>query len=69
MFRLPEDTLLRLVARLNGLLYQERGQTLAEYGLIVTLVGVGITILALLAFRTQFIAAYDSMSNCLSGSC
>ncbi|MBI4570437.1 MAG: hypothetical protein HY723_00675 [Chloroflexi bacterium] len=47
----------------------ERGQTLAEYSLILTLVAVGVMILALVIFRTELISAYASASSCLNGSC
>ena len=69
MFCWPKDVLLRCVVRLHGLLHSERGQTLGEYALIVSLVGVGITIIALIAFRTQLVAGWDAMSNCLNGNC
>ncbi len=69
MFRLPGDLLLRFVGRLHGLLYRERGQTLAEYALITSFIVVGVTVLALIAFRDQIPAGYDAMAGCLSGDC
>ena len=69
MFWSPKEASLRLLVRLHGLLGQERAQTLAEYGLIITLVAVGATVLGLMFFRNQLIFGYNSMSSCLNGSC
>jgi len=55
--------------RLSSLFHSERGQTLAEYGLIVTVVAVGVTVLAMIAFRNELIIGYNLMSGCLNGSC
>ncbi len=43
----------------------ERGQTLAEYGLIVSVIAVAITTLAVIAFRGSIIGAFDGASNCI----
>ena len=69
MFTSPTDVLLRFVARLNELVYQERAQTLGEYALIVSLVGVAAVIFGLIVFRERMIVGYDSMVNCLNGHC
>ncbi len=69
MLRSPGDLLLRLVGRLNGLLYRERAQTLAEYALITSFIVVGVTVLALIAFRDQIPAGYDAVAACFSGGC
>jgi hypothetical protein len=69
MFRSPGDLLLRFVGRLHGLLYRERAQTLAEYALLTSIIVVGITVLVLIAFRTQVAVGYDAMAGCLSGGC
>lgn len=69
MFRLPKKALLRLAAGLNGLLYQERAQTLSEYALLVSLVGVAAVVVGVVAFRETLIYGYDAMSNCLTGHC
>ena len=45
------------------------GQTLAEYGLILTVVAVGIVTPAMIVFRTQLIAAFNSAINCMAGAC
>ena len=69
MFRSPGDLLLRFVGHLHGLLYQERAQTLAEYALITSFIVVGVTVLALIAFRDQIPAGYNAVTGCLSGGC
>jgi Flp pilus assembly pilin Flp len=52
-----------------GALRREDGQTLGEYALLISLVAVAVTATALIAFRDQFAAGYDSMSDCLQGLC
>ncbi len=47
----------------------ESGQTLAEYSLVVTLVAVGVTLLALFLFRTALADAFTGVTGCLTGSC
>ena len=42
---------------------------MAEYGLVITIVAVGVTIPTLLIFRGMIIAAFDSARVCLDGSC
>ena len=69
MRRWVEEWLLLLAARLHGALSTERGQTLSEYGLVITLIAVGVTALALIAFRTQLVTIFDSATTCLSGTC
>ena len=64
--------LLQVLARMReartGLRY-ESGQTLAEYSLIVTLVAVGVTVAALMFFRTAVAGAFDGVVACFGGSC
>lgn len=67
MFRL--DLVLRVTARLHGLVYEERAQTMGEYGLLVSVVGVSVVIIGIIAFRTQLAAGFATMANCLAGSC
>ena len=50
-------------------LRSEAGQTLAEYGLIVTLVAVGVTVAALFFFATAVAGAFDGVTACFGGSC
>lgn len=47
----------------------ERGQTLAEYGIILAVVAVAVVVLAVVAFREAIIVAFNSATDCLDGSC
>ena len=69
MFR---TTALRVFAVLSGVRARfddDDGQTLAEYGLIVTTIAVGVVILAGILFRGALIQSFNSASSCLNGSC
>lgn len=46
---------------------RERGQTLAEYGLLLTLVGVGVIAPTVIIMRTALAGAFTSATNCLLG--
>jgi Flp pilus assembly pilin Flp len=54
-------------------LHDEDGQTLAEYGLIVSVIAVAVMIAALFAFKESIVGAFGDATNCLdsasSGSC
>ena len=66
------DPLFRLLAawqELRTRLLDERGQTLSEYGLLVTVISVAVVAIAVVAFREQLAAAYDAAAACLDGSC
>ena len=69
MLRSFDDVLLPLVARLHGLLNPSRGQTLAEYSLIVTVVAVAVTVAAVVVFRTQVAGAFTAATSCFDGDC
>lgn len=45
------------------------GQTLAEYSMIVTIIAIGAVMLSLIVFRTSLAGAFNSVLNCLDGSC
>lgn len=45
------------------------GQTLAEYGLLLTLVSVAVVVGAVVAFRGALAGAFEGVTACLSGSC
>ena len=47
----------------------EKGQTLAEYGLIMAVIAVAVVVTAVTVFRTAIVAAFNSASTCLSGTC
>ena len=69
MQRIYRTCLLLPATRLHGLLAQQRGQTLAEYGLIVTLIAVAVVVAGMLVFRNALSSAYSTASGCLDGSC
>ena len=63
---------LRMFEALRSLLARtqsEDGQTLAEYGLIVTLIAVAVVILAVIVFRGALINSFTAATSCLNGSC
>lgn len=47
----------------------EKGQTLAEYGLIMAVIAVAVVVTAVTLFRGAIIAAFNSATNCLDGTC
>jgi Flp pilus assembly pilin Flp len=47
----------------------EKGQTLAEYGLIMAVIAVSVVVAAVIAFRGAIITAFNSAVGCLDGSC
>ncbi len=69
MLHVIDEALSGVFARVSAAASRDRGQTLAEYGLILTLVAVGVTIPTMLLFREQLIAAYQSAVVCLDGAC
>jgi len=65
--RLLNEALLRLMVGLQGLGSEgerERGQTLAEYGLITALVAVAVTVGALVLFRAAILDLFDEITDC-----
>jgi Flp pilus assembly pilin Flp len=67
MIREVEKFFRRFAVRLPGMAGSELAQTLAEYGLITTLVAVGVTILAMVSFRTALVGGFNAMSGYLTG--
>ncbi len=59
---LTVGTLVRAAAR------GEYGQTLAEYGLLLTLVAVGVVVPTLILMRTALAGAFTDVGNCLLGT-
>lgn len=47
----------------------EKGQTLAEYGLIMAVIAVAVVVTAVTLFRGAIITAFNSATNCLDGTC
>lgn len=67
--QLVNEALLRALVgwyNLRARLEDEHGQTLAEYGLILAVVAIGIVVAAVIAFRTAIIGAFDAVTACLS---
>jgi Flp pilus assembly pilin Flp len=65
-------TMLHLLVAFDRMLQRakdEDGQTLAEYGLIMSVIAVAVVVSAGIAFRGAIVAAFDSASACLSGTC
>ena len=48
---------------------EEKGQTLAEYGLIMAVIAVAVVVTAVVAFRGAITAAFDGAVDCLDGVC
>lgn len=69
MVRSIDDAVLPLIAWFHEALRSERGQTLAEYSLITTIVAVGVTVLGLVVFRNQLAGAFAAVAGCLGGDC
>jgi Flp pilus assembly pilin Flp len=66
------NLLLRTLAAVQTRTHRFRddsGQTLAEYGLIITVISVGLVLLAMMVFRGALAGAYNAATACLDGSC
>ncbi len=66
------EALLRVLTGWQGLqarAQDEKGQTLAEYGLIMAVIAVSVVVAAVIAFRGAIITAFNSAVGCLDGSC
>jgi Flp pilus assembly pilin Flp len=66
-----DDLLLRLLSW-NGpelRMPEEKGQTLAEYGLIMAVIAVAVVITAVTLFRGAIITAFNKATDCLDGTC
>ena len=66
------EALLRVLTGWHGLQARatdEKGQTLAEYGLIMAVIAVSVVVLAVIAFRTAIVNAFNGAVDCLDGSC
>jgi Flp pilus assembly pilin Flp len=68
------EAILRMLTGYQGLqarLSDEKGQTLAEYGLIMALIAVAVVVTAVIAFRGAIIGAFNNATDCLGnlGTC
>ncbi len=65
--KLFNEAVLRLVVGVQALTSpgaRERGQTLAEYGLILAFIATAIIVGAVIAFRSAIATAFNEASNC-----
>ena len=65
--RLLNEALLRLMVGVQGLGSEgkrERGQTLAEYGLILAVVAAAVVVGAVIAFREVVLQAFNDATHC-----
>ena len=69
MFTTAALRLFELLSSLRARVEDDEGQTLAEYGLIVTTIAVAVVILAVIVFRNAVVGSFNSASSCLNGSC
>ncbi len=60
------EDLAACAALVRAALRGEGGQTLAEYGLILTLVAVGVAVPTLILMRTALAGAFGSATDCIS---
>ncbi len=58
-----------LAAAILRISRDERAQTLAEYGLLISLVAVAAVLLAMLVFRDTLIGAFNTVTACLQQNC
>ena len=69
--RFINDALLRVLSfqapRIE--ISDEKGQTLAEYGLIMAVIAVAVVVTAVTLFRGAIIVAFNSATGCLDGTC
>ncbi len=51
---------------LSAMLRGERAQTLAEYSLLIAVVGVGVVVPSMLLFRGALAGAFSSATDCMA---
>ncbi|MEX0785152.1 MAG: hypothetical protein WD939_00805 [Dehalococcoidia bacterium] len=61
-----DDVLTAAIARVQSLRTGEDGQTLAEYGLIISVVAVGVVVPSMLLFRGALASAFGSATDCIN---
>jgi len=54
---------------LRARMQDEEGQTLAEYGLIMAVISIAVTVAAVVLFRDAIIVAFEGAVDCLDGTC
>ncbi len=60
------ENMLLVAALVRATVRGERGQTLAEYGLLLTLVAVGVIVPTLILMRGALAGAFGSATDCIS---
>ena len=60
------ESVLSAAELISAMARGERAQTLAEYGLLLTVVGVGVVVPTMLLFRTALAGAFSDVTDCLS---
>jgi Flp pilus assembly pilin Flp len=69
MLRSATDALALAVLRVYVRLRVERGQTLAEYGVMVSVLVAFVTVTVLIAFRDAVSVPFSDLVNCFDGTC
>ena len=69
MLRSATDALAFAVLRVYVRLRVERGQTLAEYGVMVSVLVAFATVTVLVAFRDAVSVPFSDLVGCIDGSC
>jgi Flp pilus assembly pilin Flp len=69
MLRAIDDAAIRWYLQACSFLSGQRGQTLAEYSLLITVIAVAVVVLAMVAFRNGIADAWNSVIPCLTGTC
>ncbi len=60
------ESMLSAAEVLNALVRGERAQTLAEYSLLLTLVGVGVVVPTMHLIRTALAGAFSNATDCMT---
>ncbi len=47
----------------------EDGQTIAEYGMIISVIAVATILTATVLFKSAIVGAFNKATTCLSGTC
>jgi Flp pilus assembly pilin Flp len=67
-----KELVLRTLVALQGLeskVQDEDGQTLAEYGTIMAVIAVAVSVAAAVAFKDGVVSAFNSTTNCMATFC
>ena len=62
------ENALSAVVLQRALVRGDRGQTLLEYSLLLTLVGVGVVVPTVILMRTALAGAFSDVADCLLGT-